>query len=657
MLLQNQEFYINFLKVLKTEDSEKISLFILKEGEKFLLEEISRKDRVAILKKENNPTLKSLWEDIDIDDNVTVLHSLLMLDSKILEEVKNDLSYNLRDRFYDSLIYNKAQDKWLNSVSIFRSIKSRSRDSFDTTGLIPDILDHINMKVLKGDLTLKEISSEVLNDVYLIDNINSLAPSLKSSVIDSLDSDKIQKYISVDNNKGLYSLQKTNNLLINYSYYNHYVVNEIKKTFLLSGDNSKQNFFNMITTADTKKLDESVFDFLEQINDTYGKKELISFITRMNESDYLEYASNNIDAGNGVVFSFLLKNKCEKTLRYLVNNGYNPHERDMLLINDSVENDVIGFELLHDIKRKERALGLNIPYELLERTSDLASLNDFIKNNKLECQKFLDEDRLLKDKEVLHYYKDGKMPNKKFSLVLYFIKKEKPEVLNVLLENNITFSDKEIALIYIAFKNNKGDSDFINTMSKLTDNLSNMIDKRQKGFECLLKNIINDDAVISMIPGWGDNTSFFIDKLFKEIYPTLKRDVFLDLISEKNTHHLMSNFFLYDKLTEDDKKIFITNTKYKQESDFIGKMISSLAIVDYQENYKKYCFGKIHNLISDYPLETLLTYKKSCESYKSILSMEKAKHINELISIVDKKIITDSLSEHKMKPMSSKKRL
>lgn len=605
---------------------------------------------------------------------------------------KSYLPQDKVDTFYDQLIQDK-NGKYLNSINIidkyFKKPGNKNRYTegsfignckklnvfFETyiyqfsgslsnpfiKKMLVNIVDEVASGNLVFDIDVNNINVSVFLNNMTTDKVKDF---VRENVLKNMSMDSLNNYIP------LLSINSLNNVLSllneNTPDINNVVMNKLNKDNELNKmidqvESYKVGYYK--NSEDIRNIiDRTLYlDLFKGLEEAFGKEVLKNYIKDLNKKNNM--ALENIiglgkiktDKQLDFLFYSLLKNENKETVNYLLDNGYVPHILESNEINkgrkyknlisaDNMEkiNNIVVEKV--DLKNELNLLIGNI------NKGNLKKLSAIITNQRDEFDKVIGESRKL-DKSVHYNYVPVDLkPDfiSKLSPIMNVILSGQIDVVNLLLENNIEFTEKEKSLLHLAFNSTKKSQVDLDVYR---NNIINYI-KKEDNLQNLFVNSVVSGSLHLLVNSdkWNNKTEEIFNVLFDTYYDKLNEKEKLIFLDEGFVKHRNNGlgFLIYEKLSDEDKEILLSFKAVEKESDFVYGEIKS--IIDYhsrKREFLKSTLGKVTEFVVKSIKEDDKNgneYLTNLKNYIKKVDFSNVDILDGSIALIEKEVLMNSLS-------------
>lgn len=599
-LIDLKEYLQN--KGLKEFSGTKMDKGILLDRSYSLMEDSTKYKCIQVI--HNN--LKNLLDVINNTDIESITPAFLLLTSisDKMENVFNFISdvYKLHgvDKLLDNVAFNDKGANipatyFLNMFNI-KNDNYKNADFYMTDYHAPHftgfslLLNYVEEETKKNS---DYYNVELLKiDNYLINNSQGLKSIFKKHIDKNIVPEDINKNIEIYKNKPEINLYKVNQYL-NLSANN---IANILGDKILNADLFSSSFYythhsSLIMSAERKEKfnkneDQFLLNLLNNMLKVYGKKnieKLMNDLSRLAEEEY----SNVVllkkipEEKKRKLFVWHLLNKEHiNTLNFCIMFGYNPSVMEKeYIMKKRVLKAILPKEIAESWKEEKNDTGIEESIKkamLCETASSYKEFKDMFKNNKKKAL-----DLLLKNKDldiaVLYDYGPKVKIEKEVlvnkSLLMTTILNGNPNSLNILLENNIPLTEKEMALCYLPLT----DSKKIYEVEEFNKNFKKYIDNNNVSTLELTVNVLKNKPLSSQ----AYNNTLIIDKLIEKNINQLSEREKLNIFSMFYADH--EKLLILNHLNEENKELFLKCNGSKNIMEYLNRFLHFPTNKEYQK--------------------------------------------------------------------------
>lgn len=432
-------------------------------------------------------------------------------------------------------------------------------------------------------------------DNYLINNSQGLKSIFKEHIDKNINIEDINKNIEIHPNKKDINLYRVNQYL-NLSVNN---IANIFKDKILNAELLSSSFYythrsSLINSTERKEKfskneDQFLLSLLKNMLKVYGKKDMEKLMKDLSELAEEEYSNVVLlkkipeEKKRKLFVWHLLNKEYVNTLNFCIMFGYNPSVMEKeYIMKKRVLKAILPKEIAESWKEEKNDTGIEESIKkamLCETASSYKEFKDMFKNNK---KKVLD--LLLKNKDldiaVLYDYGPKVKIEKEVlvnkSLLMTTILNGNPNSLNILLENNIPLTEKEMALCYLPLT----DSKKIYEVEEFNNNVIKYIDNNEVSTLELSINVLKNKPLSSQ----AYNNTLIIDKLIEKN---------INQLSEREKLNIFSMFYA------DHEKLLILNHLNEENKELFLKCNGSKNIMEYLNGFLHFPTNKEYQKVSN----------------------------------------------------------
>lgn len=553
--------------------------------------------------------LKNLLDVINNTNIESITPAFLLLTSisDKMENVFNFVSdiYKLHgvDKFLDNIAFNN-EDKNIKASNLINLFNVKHNDYKNADFYMNDYNEpHFTGFSLLLNYVEKETEKDsnyynvglLKIDNYLINNSQGFKSIFKDYLDKNIDPEDIKKHIEIHKNKKDINLYKVNQYL-NLSVNN---IGNIFKDKILNAELFSSSFYythssSLISATERKEkfkenADLFLLSLLKNMLKVYGKKNIEQLMKDLSELAEEEYSNVVLlkkipeEKKRKLFVWHLLNKEYVNTLNFCIMFGYNPSvmEKEHIM-KKRVLKAILPKEIAESWKEEKNDTGIEESIKkamLCETASYYKEFKDMFKNNK---KKVLD--LLLKNKDldiaVLYDYGPKVKIEKEVlvnkSLLMTTILNGNPNSLNILLENNIPLTEKEMALCYLSLT----DSKKIYDVEEFNNNVIKYIDNNDVSTLELSINVLKNKPLSSQ----AYNNTLIIDKLIEKN---------INQLSEREKLNIFSMFYA------DHEKLLILNHLNEENKELFLKCNGSKNIMEYLNGFLHFPTNKEYQKVSN----------------------------------------------------------